>query len=194
MQKVLLYFQKADPIIYDLLIKFGVHPPTKSTDLFLDLCETIISQQLSTKAADTIFSRLKAMVTKTFTYEGLLKLDAEQMRKCGISYAKIKYIQNIATETSRGNLKIEELDKLSDEDVKDRLIKIKGIGHWTSEMLLMFSFGREDVFSYGDAGLRRAIKNLYGFKKEPTVNQMKKITDKWKPYRTYASRILWKSL
>jgi len=86
------------------------------------------------------------------------------------------------------------LDELDNGAVVEELTKVKGIGPWTAEMFLMFSLAREDVFSYGDLGLRKAIQKLYKLKKEPTNKQMEQITKKWSPYRTYASRILWKSL
>lgn len=195
MKKILDHFQKADPKIFGLLVKHGVIPPTKSDDLFVDICETIISQQLSTKAADTIFARLKKLFPRQkITYDRLLSLNVNDIRACGISQAKISYLRNIAQELRKGNLVLSKLANFSDEQLKETLLKINGIGSWTVEMLLMFSFGREDVFSFGDAGLRRAIKNLYGLKNDPTQKQVEKIIKNWSPYKTYAARVLWKSL
>ena len=89
---------------------------------------------------------------------------------------------------------MQKINEKSDEDVIVELTKIKGIGRWTAEMFLMFTLGREDIFSYGDLGLRKGIMKLYGYKKEPTEQQMEKLATRWKPYRTYAARILWRSL
>jgi DNA-3-methyladenine glycosylase II len=89
---------------------------------------------------------------------------------------------------------LEKLDKLSNEEIIRELTQVKGIGPWTAEMFLMFSLKREDVFSHGDLGLRNAIQKIYGFKEKPTIQQVEKIIKKWSPYKTYACRILWKSL
>ena len=118
----------------------------------------------------------------------------EKIRSTGPSWSKVSYIKNIARAVVSGNLDLQKINEKSDEDVIVELTKIKGIGRWTAEMFLMFTLGREDIFSYGDLGLRKGIMKLYGYKKEPTVKQMEKLTNRWKPYRTYAARILWRSL
>ncbi|MBI3559512.1 DNA-3-methyladenine glycosylase 2 family protein, partial [Candidatus Gottesmanbacteria bacterium] len=107
---------------------------------------------------------------------------------------KTRFIRDLAHQVLTKSVQLDQLAQLSDQDVIVELTKVKGIGPWTAEMFLMFTLGREDVFSYGDLGLRKAIKKLYGFKKDPTVKQMDKIVHKWKPFRSFAARILWKSL
>jgi DNA-3-methyladenine glycosylase II len=189
------HFKKHDPVLFSYFdkIELDLHKPP--ADLFAELCDTIINQQLSGKAAATIFSRFKKLFPKgKITAQGLLKLKDDKIRSCGTSNAKVKSLKDLAQKVVSGELKLNKLKNLSDEKVAKELIKVKGIGPWSAEMFLMFGLGREDVFSYGDLGLRNAIKKMYGFKKDPSQKQIEKIVSKWKPFRTHASRILWRSL
>ncbi len=189
------HFQKNDPILYKWMQKITVEERALPENLFEELCEQIISQQLSGKASDTIFGRFKKLFPKgDITPERLLKLQDDEIRTCGTSWAKIKSLKDLATKVKDKTLHLENLKNMSDEDVMKELTSVKGIGPWTAEMFMMFSLGREDIFSHGDLGLRNAIKKIYNFKKEPTRKQIEKIVEKWSPYRTYASRILWRSL
>lgn len=166
---------------------------TLAENLFLDLVESIIGQQLSVKAARTITARFKiACGSETPTPEQILAVDDEIFRKAGNSYSKIKYIKGIAQAAIDG-FDFEELRDLEDEEVISRLIVMKGIGRWTAEMFLMFSLGREDVFSLGDLGLRNAVSRLYNVDRDD-LTKIEKISLKWKPYRSLASRYLWKTL
>lgn len=183
-----------DPILNKLHKKYGIHQfEDRSEKLYEELVETIIGQQLSGKAADTIFKRfLKLFDDNKFpTPQKLLKTDVEKLRSAGISYSKASYIKNIAQAFKNGDLDIRMLTKLSDEDVKKTLTKIKGVGNWTAEMILIFTLKREDVFSLGDAGLKRAIKNLYGIEKDTDIL---KLAESWKPKRSFACWYLWRSL
>lgn len=183
-----------DPILNKLHKKYGPHQfDDRSEKLYEELVESIIGQQLSGKAADTIFKRfLKLFGDNKFpTPQKLLKTDVEKLRSAGMSYSKASYVKNIAQAFKNGDLDIKTLRKLSDEDVRKELIKIKGVGNWTAEMTLIFTLKREDVFSLGDAGLRRAIKNLYGIEKDADIL---KLSETWKPKRSYACWYLWKSL
>lgn len=193
--RVRKHFKRNDPLLFSYLakIEFIAHKP--SPGLFTDLCDTIISQQLSGKAASTIFSRFeKLFPKKRITAKNLLNLSDAKIRSCGTSNAKVRSLKDLAQKVVSGELNLKKLKNLSDEDIIGELIKVKGIGPWSAEMFLMFGLGREDVFSYGDLGLKNAIKKIYGFKKDPSVKQVEKIVSKWRPYRTFASRILWKSL
>ncbi|KKQ75544.1 MAG: putative DNA-3-methyladenine glycosylase [Candidatus Woesebacteria bacterium GW2011_GWB1_38_5b] len=167
----------------------------KPEDPFIDLVETIINQQLSDKAAATIFGRFKKLFPEEkITAEKLLKIPDEKIREAGISYSKIKYIKGIAQQIKNKKLNLKNLENLSDEDVINELVKLKGIGAWTAEMYLMFTLARPDVFSAGDLGLQNAIVKLYKIKQKPTRERLLEISIKWSPYRTTASRILWRSL
>jgi DNA-3-methyladenine glycosylase II len=157
--------------------------------------ESIISQQLSIKASDTIFSRFKKLFSKEIiTPEKLIKIEDQKIRNAGISFSKIKYIKGIARAIIDKQLDLKKLDDLTDEEIIGELIKLKGVGKWTAEMFLMFTLGRTDVFSAGDLGLQNAIVKLYKLKNKPDQTILLEISNKWSPHRTIASRILWKSL
>jgi DNA-3-methyladenine glycosylase II len=184
-----------DPILNKLVKKYGFPKNFKDRTQFLyeELVESIIGQQLSGKAADTIFKRFLALYnnSKFPIPEELLTTDKEKLRSAGMSYSKTEYIKNIAQAFKNEDLDVKKLKKMNDEEVKKELTKIKGVGNWTAEMILIFTFKREDVFSLGDAGLRRAIKNLYSIEKDEDIL---KLSEKWKPKRSYACWYLWKSL
>ncbi len=195
-KKIRNHIEKVDTILYDVLKKIdSIKPLTKSENYFSDLCETIINQQLSGKAGDTIFRRFKKLFSgEKVNPEELLKLSSEKIRNVGTSNSKVKYLKNLAEKIQRKEIDLDDLAGKDDCTVKKSLMKIKGIGPWTAEMFLMFSLAREDIFSLGDLGLRKAIQKLYSFEKKPTDKQIEKLSKIWIPYRTYAARILWRSL
>ncbi len=184
-----------DPILNKLVKKYEAPDNFKDRSEFLyeELVESIIGQQLSGKAADTIFKRFLALFKNSqFPKPSvLLKTDLEKLRSAGMRYSKAQYIKNIAQEFVNKELDINKLKKMSDQEIKNELVKIKGVGNWTAEMILIFTFKREDVFSMGDAGLRRAIKNLYNLESEKDIL---KLSEKWKPKRSFACWYLWRSL
>lgn len=183
-----------DPILKKLHKQYGPHKfEDRSELLYEELIESIIGQQLSGKAADTIFKRFLALYknSKFPRPEELLKTDIEKLRSAGVSYGKASYIKNIAQAFKNKDLDIEKLRQMTDEEIKKELTKIKGVGNWTAEMILIFTFKREDVFSLGDAGIRRAIKNLYNIEKGKDIL---KLAESWKPKRSYACWYLWRSL
>lgn len=189
------HFRKNDLVLFSYVDKVELTVYTPPSDLFVELCDTIINQQLSGKAAATIFNRFKKLFPKKkITAKGLLKLSDAKIRSCGTSNAKVKSLKDLSKRVVSGELNLKKIKNLSNEDVIKELVKVKGIGPWSADMFLMFGLGREDVFSHGDLGLRKAIMKMYGFRKEPTIKQVEKIISKWKPYRTYASRVLWRSL
>lgn len=187
------HFQTSDPLLFSYFDRISVDlSVSKSKDPFIDLVESIISQQLSEKAASTISGRFHALFpTKKISAKQILSLKDEALRNVGISWSKVSYIKAIATAVETKAINFQALEALEDELIIKELTKIKGIGRWTSEMFLMFSLGREDIFSYGDLGLRRGIMKVYGITKDPSVKQMQKLEKQWMPYRTYAARMLW---
>lgn len=196
-KKALSHFRIVDPILYFIAqtIILEDHAIRFPNRYFVSLCSEIIGQQLSGKVADVLFDRFEKLFPKrTVTAKRVLAISEATLRGVGMSWSKARYIKNLAQTVTDGTVNLDNIASYDDEGVIAELTKVKGIGPWTAEMFLMFTLGREDVFSYGDLGLRKAIKKLYGFKKDPTVKQMEKIANKWKPYRTYAARILWKSL
>ncbi len=162
---------------------------------FSDLCESIIGQQLSGKAADTIIARIKELlIGHEFTPQSVIAADTEKLRGAGSSYAKIKYIKNLAEAWNKNEIEHSKFGELSDEEIITELTKVKGIGRWTAEMFLMFSLGRPDVFSAGDQGLRNALVRHYKINRKATPKQLSAKAQKWSPHRTLASRVLWRSL
>lgn len=201
MSKVIIsHFKKSDPVFYEVLILVHkVHGDQlfelkKAVNLFETLCESIVSQQLSVKAGDTIYNRILDLLPKRqLTSENILKLKDQDLRDAGLSWGKVSYIKDLAQKVNSNEVILEKLDQLNEEEAIQELTKIKGIGRWTAEMFLMFALGREDVFSHQDVGLQNAIKKIYKYDKyDPVV--VEEIVIKWSPYRTIAARILWRSL
>lgn len=189
------HFKRHDSVMFRLAETFGVSPLTPKDDFFLSLCESIVSQQLSVKASDTIFKRFLALVPHGLNPENILSLDHAILRTCGLSNAKTVYIKDLALCVHTGRLQLEILPRMNDEEVIHQLTQVKGIGRWTAEMFLMFALGREDIFSYGDLGLRNAIGKLYEIsEKKRTQAHLEPLVNAWSPYRTHAARLLWKSL
>ncbi len=190
------HFARVDPILFAVFIRLeGEISINKTTDYFSDLCEAIINQQLSEKAGTTIFNRLRDVFPdRKLTPRTILSIDKNKLRGVGMSWSKVRFIKDLAKSFEEKTIDFSALETKSNEDVIGELVKLNGVGPWTAEMFLMFSLGRPDVFSHGDVGLRRAIQKLYGFKKEPTRKQIEKIIAKWTPYKTYACKILWRSL
>lgn len=200
MNKVKNHFKKSDPILFKILDKVHkihgdeIFKLTKKELLFDELVESIVSQQLSIKASDAIYKRIIALMpAKKLNPENLLKIKDENLRLSGLSFRKIKYIKDLSEKVLSGQLSLEKLKFLEDEEVIKELTKVKGIGRWTAEMFLMFALARPDIFSHGDLGLKNAIKKIYGMK-EYKIVAVEKIVIKWIPYRTIAARILWRSL
>ncbi|MCJ7740206.1 DNA-3-methyladenine glycosylase [Candidatus Microgenomates bacterium] len=198
MKKIIDHFKKNDPLLYPYFRKTRNIRPVKKdypSSYFSHLCKEIICQQLSDKAGDAILARfIKLFPNMLVQPVDLLSISHEKLRSVGMSHAKARYLRNLAEAITGGDLAVFHLDVMTDGEVIEELTKVKGIGPWTAEMFLMFAMGREDIFSYGDLGLRKAIQKIYRFKKEPTKKQMEKIISPWSPYKTYASRILWASL
>ncbi len=186
-----------DPILKSAIEKYGL-PEKIDGDhkkLFSGLIDSIIGQQLSGKAADTIASRVRKL-TKTknlFTPEKFTDLSIEQLRETGVSRSKASYIKEVSNAFLNGGFKTSDLSKLEDIDFIEKLTQIKGVGNWTAQMILIFTLGREDVFSHGDNGLVSSLEKHYQIDRKDK-SKIIEITDKWRPYRSYGSRLLWKML
>lgn len=196
--KFLNHLKTSDPILHKIALELEIDDFfvfKESEDLFVELCKIIVNQQLSGKAADTIFGRFKKLFPKEqITSEQVLKLTDKKLRNVGMSWSKASFIKDLAQKVVTGEVELEKFKEMENEKIMREIVMVKGIGPWSAEMFLMFSLGRPDVFSAGDLGLMRAIQKIYNFKKEPTKNELEKISAVWSPYRTYASRILWRSL
>jgi DNA-3-methyladenine glycosylase II len=192
-KKARLHFKKNDPKLHQASLEFEIEDLKRSDDLFRDIVWTIIGQQLSGKAADTIFERFQKLLPGGLVVaEKIMKLSDEEMRSAGLSGAKSRAIKDLSQKVLSGELDLDRLPSLTDVEIVEELTKVKGIGPWTAEMLLMFSLGRTDVFSMGDLVLKKEIMNLHGWKKLPSERKLAKVLARWSPYRTYAAKILWK--
>lgn len=205
-RKALNHFRKNDPILYSVAKQVKMIPlePQKSSYYFYSLCHAIIGQQLSGSVAKTIFSRFEKLFPDgRITPEHAANLKAKTIRGIGTSWAKANYIIDLGQKVSSGELNLKSVAKMDDKQAIEALTKVKGIGPWTAEMFLMFTMGREDIFSHGDLGLRKSIIKHYKLK-NPELKDAKRqaalrdkierISATWSPYRTYACRVLWKSL
>jgi DNA-3-methyladenine glycosylase II len=183
-----------DPVMAKLILEHQTPVWKISQNLYFDLLESIVSQQLSIKAADTIFKRfLELFTNKIPKPELILELSDPELRSVGLSFQKIKYMRGLSQAKVDKTIDLEALEKLSDEQVIEELIKLKGIGRWTAEMILISSLNRLDVFSIGDLGLRNAVAKLYNVDRDDH-SAILAITENWKPYRSLASHYLWRSL
>ena len=162
----------------------------------LHLCASIMSQQLSTKVADVIYGRFLALFeTDSPGPEQILKISPTTLRSIGLSNAKVSYIHNVARFSLEQGLEVNQIQKLDNEDAIAYLRQIRGVGRWTAEMLLMFTFGREDLFAVDDLGIQQAMKKLYRIRMDDKKILREKMIRKahsWSPYRTYACMHLWR--
>ena len=167
----------------------------KKKNLCLYLCYSIMSQQLSTKVARIIRQRFIDLYGGEPTPQQIVDTPFEKLRALGLSNAKVNYVQNVARFEMEKGMDHKTLSKMNNEEVIEYLTQIKGVGRWTTEMLLMFALCREDVFAVDDLGLQQAVIKLYDLKhrkKKIMLNRISKISEQWSPYRTYASMYLWR--
>ena len=159
------------------------------------LARAIVGQQLSTRAAASIWNKLLAIFGGTMpTPEQFLRRRRPTLLKAGLSNAKVEYLRDLALRIKDGRLDLARLKDLSDEDVCAVLVEVKGIGRWSAEMFLIFHLGRHDVISAGDLGIRRAIQLAYGMDDLPGPEDIDRIAEPWRPHRTLAGLYLWRSL
>ena len=189
------FLATADPILAPLIARHGpCNFGKKQRDPFHILCTSIISQQLSTKAADTIQRRVHQLVGANPHLKPEHFLDAKHadLRACGLSNAKAKWMVEIARRTHTGEFSFRKLAKLDDEAAIEMLDALPGIGRWSAEMYIMFALGRLDVFAMDDVGLRRGVNRLYAKGRKLSDRRTLAITRNWAPYRSVASWYLWR--
>jgi DNA-3-methyladenine glycosylase II len=197
---ILAHFKKSDPKIYEVMknVNFAewfdeYEDLVNEHELFLALCRKIVGQQLSVKAARAINKRFSDYFAGAISPQKIIDTADQQLRDTGISWAKVKYIKDLATKVINKEIHLDKLFELADEEVTNELIKIKGIGKWTTEMFLIFNLKRENVFSHGDLGLKNGLEKIYKMK-NPNVKKIEKVISKWHPYKTFGSIALWHSL
>lgn len=199
-KKILEHFKKNDPIIFKALEQVKIedwrpaHQNKTPAFYFQKLTHHIVGQQLSGKAASTIFGRfLDLFPNQTPTPKNVLEIKHEILRTAGLSNAKATYVKAIAQAVEDKILTLDKLDKITQEEIRHQLTSIKGVGDWTADMFLMFTLQHEDIFSFGDLGLKKGIAKLYKIENvDKTI--METLSKKWQPYRSYASFALWHTL
>jgi DNA-3-methyladenine glycosylase II len=198
--KALATLREGDPVMARLIEEHGavVRRELKEErrgDAYGALLRSIVGQQLSTRAAATIYGRmLDIFGGHAPAPRQLLEADPEAIRAAGLSRPKIAYLRDLALHVEEGTLELERLPELPDEEVSAQLIAIKGLGPWTADMFLMFHLGRPDVLPVGDQGIRNAAKVEYRLRKLPDAKRLEKLARPWRPYRTLACLFLWSSL
>src|SRR5687768_9263754 len=191
------HLMRCDPTLRDLIKRVGpckLHAAAPK-DPFETLCRTIASQQLSIKAADTIYGRFCALFPNRRPTPALvMTLDDDRIRACGFSRAKTAFIKDLAAHVTDGRLDLKRLRRHPDDEVLRQLVAVKGIGRWTAEVFLMFRLGRPDVLPADDLGLMNAAHRVYKLRKRPDAKKLRKMGEKWSPYRSVAAWYLWQSL
>ncbi len=191
--KVKAHFSKVDPALLGVLETVKLSDwfeDRPSADHFFNLTRNIIYQQLAGKAASAIFTRFASLIGGSIQPEIVARFEDQQFRDVGLSWAKAKYIKDLAAKTLSGEVRLDNLDTLDDESVITELTKVKGIGRWTAEMFLLFTLHRENIFSYGDLGLKNGFAKLYSIDSPSTVT-IEKVVSRWSPYKSYGSIALW---
>jgi DNA-3-methyladenine glycosylase II len=164
-------------------------------DAYGSLLRTIVGQQLSTKAARTIYARLVALFGNNApTPAELIATEEEALRAAGLSRQKVGYLRDLAARVHSGELELDILHELPDEEVSARITAVKGLGQWSADMFLMFHLWRPDVLPVGDLGIRRAVEKVYGLPGLPDANELRTLAELWRPWRTLACLYLWRSL
>lgn len=184
--------RELDPAFARIIDDVGPLREHLAEDRFAELAASIVSQQLSVKAADTIWRRFEAL--GPVTPESILGYAEEDMRAVGLSGAKTRYVRDLALHVVDGRLELTAIDELGDEAVIEALTAVKGIGRWTAEMYLIFALGRQDVLAVDDLGLRRAAGWLLELERPATREELAEAGERWRPHRSIASRYLWASL
>lgn len=191
------HLQKADPLLGAVIERAGPCAIQPHSDYYRSLCDSIIGQQLSVKAAATIKQRFRELFGGAFPEpQAILGTSIEELKSCGLSRSKAAYIQDLASHILDGTLDLAHLESKTNEAIVKDLIAVKGIGEWTAHMFLMFCMGRTDILAVGDLGIRSAIKKLYSLESLPTPSEVTEIAAQrgWHPYETIACWYLWYSL
>jgi len=189
------HLRRVDPVMREIIRRVGPVKLRLERNRFAMLVRSIISQQISTSAARSIRLRLESLLAPDkITPARIAGLSLDQLRGVGLSGQKASYMLDLSEKVGTGDVDLQQIGRLRDDSVIERLTCVRGIGHWTAQMFLMFSLGRPDVFPFGDLGVRAAIRNSYGLADLPDRKTSESIADAWHPHATIASWYLWRSL
>lgn len=188
------HLTNVDPAMGALIARSGPCAMKPDADIFLGLLEAIVSQQLSVKASATIFSRFQALFPEGITPAAVVETSIDDIRACGYSRGKAAYVHDLCAHILDGRLELNRLDSLPDDEVIAELTAVKGIGRWTAEMILIFHLNRPDVLPVADLGIREGFKRLYYLEERPGPDEMARIAEPWRPWRSVGSWYLWRIL
>jgi DNA-3-methyladenine glycosylase II len=186
------YLSEVDPVMRATIERVGPCTLEPDPDIFSALVDAIISQQISVRAADAIMARVRAALPGgKVTPEALLPFDFDRLRTLGLSTPKARYILNLVEQVCSGQLQLEVLSELDDEEIIRQLTAVKGIGRWTAEMCLIFTFGRTDVLPVDDLGFLEGVRVAYQLAARPSKQEVRERGELWRPYRTFATWYMW---
>ena len=186
------YLREVDPVMRATIERVGPCTLEPDPDIFSALVDAIISQQISVRAADAIMARVRAALPEgKVTPEALLPFDFDRLRALGLSTPKARYILNLVEQVCSGQLQLEVLSELDDEEIIRQLTAVKGIGRWTAEMCLIFTFGRTDVLPVDDLGFLEGVRVAYQLAARPSKQEVRERGELWRPYRTFATWYMW---
>tara|TARA_B100000965_G_scaffold292523_1_gene250395 strand:+ start:882 stop:1508 length:627 start_codon:yes stop_codon:yes gene_type:complete len=201
MKKQPVYWKKAkkilstrDPVLKKIFKKYNKGFLTTRGDPFFSICRTIVGQQISTKAADSIWLKFEKKCKNKIIPQNVLKLSSSSLKSAGLSRQKISYLKNIAKSFKNKSFNIKDLKKMNDENAIEHITQLKGLGVWSAQMFLMFNLNRPDIFPTKDIGLLRAISINYKVKYPPSEKFLNKISKKFLGYRTVFTWYMWKSI
>jgi len=201
MSKIPLYWTRAkkvlskkDPVLKKIINKYKKGHLTTRNDPFFSLCRTIVGQQISTKAADSIWSKFEKKCKKKIIPKNVINLSTKSLRNAGLSRQKISYLKNIAKSFKNKSFRIKDLKKMTDEQAINNITKLKGLGVWSAQMFLMFNLNRPDIFPTKDIGLIRAISKNYKTSYPPSERFLNKISKLHSGYRTVFTWYMWRSI
>ena len=185
---------KRDPILRKIIIKYNKGYLTTKNKPFFSICRTIVGQQISTKAADSIWLRFEGKCRKKITPEVVLNSSTRSLKSAGLSRQKVSYLKNIAKSFKNKSFNIRDLKKMDDDSAIDYITKLKGLGIWSAQMFLMFNLNRSDIFPTKDIGLIRAISKNYKTSYPPSKKFLNRISKKHSGYRTVFTWYMWRSI
>jgi DNA-3-methyladenine glycosylase II len=194
MKAATLHLRNADPILAKIIERIGPCEFALREPTFETLARSITFQQLSGKAAATIFGRVRKAAGRRFTAAAFLKLSPEALRACGLSRQKIASLTDLAERVGRREINFRKLSELEDQEIIELLSQVRGVGVWTAQMFLMFALQRPNVMPLADLGIRNAVRRAYALEELPKPAELLKLAEKWHPYCSVASWYLWRSL
>lgn len=182
-----------DPVMRGVIARVGPCTLAPRRDYFVALCQAIFTQQVSTVVATVLFGRFRKLFPRNRpTPEGVLALTDDELKPAGLSRQKKVYLRDLATKFASGAVPTRRFGRMSDEEIIEALLPVKGIGRWTAEMFLIFVMNRTDVLPVDDLGVRKGFQTFYGLEGMPSVAEMQRLAEPWRPWRTVGTWYLWK--